>query len=164
MKQKHNWDALKSEFLESEFYEVKAFLSQKWIKLNGWWIAKKTKGWWKDKQAMADRIINEAMELNVQKQAESLAIPMDTLKKAKNAAVARVMWMLAKREWEDGKVEEIKLSIADIERILRIIKTELGEPTTISKNENLNTEKIEWIHVLLWWNVIDSSKSVKNNA
>lgn len=40
---------------------------------------------------MADRIINEAMELNVQKQAESLAIPMDTLKKAKNAAVARVM-------------------------------------------------------------------------
>jgi hypothetical protein len=29
----------------------------------------------------------------------------------------------------------------------------MGLPTTYSKNENMNTEKIEWIHIIMWWNL-----------
>jgi hypothetical protein len=40
----------------------------------------------------------------------------------------------------------------------------MGLPTTYSKNENMNLEKIEWIHIVMWGNAIDSSKSDGNNA
>ena len=162
MRNKYDWSALKLEFFQSEHDDVSGFVEQRlWKKTaKNSLIANHTKGRTKEKKEYKDLILDRALQLNMQKQAKELELPMDTLKKAKNAAVARVMWMLAKKEWEP----EIKLSIADIEKILRFIKTELGEPTTISKNENLNTEKIEWIHVLLWWNAIDSSKSVKNDA
>jgi hypothetical protein len=35
------------------------------------------------------------------------------------------------------------LDITDLERTIKILRTEMGLPTTYSKNENMNTEKIE---------------------
>ncbi|MBO7694876.1 MAG: hypothetical protein J6T10_19850 [Methanobrevibacter sp.] len=67
-------------------------------------------------------VVEEALLLNAHKQAEQLEIPMETLKKAKNAAVGRVLEMLSKPKKGQKKV---KLSLSDIEKVLRILKTEL---------------------------------------
>jgi hypothetical protein len=56
------------------------------------------------------------------------------------------------------------MDITDLERTIKIIRTEMWLPTTYSKNENMNTEKIEWIHIVMWGNLIDSSKYIENNA
>lgn len=109
---------------------------------------------------MAESLLAQAMEQNIQKHVDDLSIPMETLKKAKNAAVARVMSMLSKRKDPNDPTKEIEvnLSLADIEKILRIVKTELGEPITISKNENTNTEKLEAIHIVMSQKSIDEYK------
>ena len=75
--------------------------------------------------------------------------------------------MLAKDKDDDkdGKPGDKKkkpkpeLTIADIEKILRILKTELGEPVTINKNDNVNTEKLEAIHVVMSQQSIDEYKN-----
>jgi hypothetical protein len=62
------------------------------------------------------------------------------------------------------KMMEKDLDLTDLERTIKIIRTEMWLPTTYSKNENMNTEKIEWIHIVMWGNLIDSSESDENNA
>jgi hypothetical protein len=47
---------------------------------------------------------------------------------------------------------EKDLDMQDLERTIRILRTEMWLPTTYSKNENMNTEKIEWIHIIMWPN------------
>jgi hypothetical protein len=57
------------------------------------------------------------------------------------------------------KMMEKDLDLTDLERTIKIIRTEMWLPTTYSKNENMNTEKIEWIHIVMWGNLIDSKKN-----
>lgn len=42
-------------------------------------------------------------------------------------------------------VENKDYKAAEVKKYREIIKTELGEPTTITKNENINTDKIKSI-------------------
>jgi hypothetical protein len=44
------------------------------------------------------------------------------------------------------------LDMSDLERSIKILRTEMWLPTTYSKNENMNLEKIEWIHIVMWGN------------
>lgn len=129
-KQKYDRTALKLEFFQSDYDEVESYLSQKWIKRNWWGIAKQTKGRAKEKQAYKEKILEKALERRAKEEAKSLEIPMDQLKKAKKT----VLWLLMKKlqqviDWGDINVKEQ-------EKILKMIKTELWEPTTISKNDN----------------------------
>jgi hypothetical protein len=48
-----------------------------------------------------------------------------------------------KSNQEDEKPKEIDVS--DAEKILKMFKTELWEPSTIWTNYNLNANKIEWL-------------------
>lgn len=168
---KRKWDRnkVRKEFLESDIDEVKRFMQETYKIYNGE-IAKHTTGWAKEKQARKKAVLDQALENSIQKEADNLEIPMATLKKAKNAAIARVINMLAKDKDDDkdgkpGKPGDKKkkpkpeLTIADIEKILRILKTELGEPVTINKNDNVNTEKLEAIHVVMSQQSIDEYKN-----
>lgn len=153
-KTKHDWTKLKHEFLEWEYEDVKSFLSQKWIKLNGGWIAKQTKWWAKERRENKEKALVKATEKSIAKQAKELEIPIDQLTLAKKNAVVKVI----------NKMMDKDLDMSDLERTIKILRTEMGLPTSYSKNENTNIEKIEWIHIVMGWNLIDNKENDKNNA
>lgn len=141
-RQKYNWTVLKEEFLKSEHTEVKSFLSSKNMPYNRF-TREKAKWWAKEKQANANKVLAKATEKAINKQADALEIPMEELSIAKKNAVIKVINMMMD--------EKNPLDVADIERVVKIIRTEMGLPNTYSKNENLNMEKFEWIHIIWKW-------------
>ena len=136
-KQKYNWTDLKSKFLNSDYAEVKGFLSDQWVPYNSKTKAL-TKWWWKEKKANDNKALEIATEESIKKHARSLEIPMDQLTIAKKNAVIKVI----------NKMMEKDLDLSDLERTIKIIRTEMWLPTTYSKNENLNMEKFEWIDIV----------------
>ena len=128
-KQKYDWKALKMEFFASEYEEAKGFIEDKLGKWN-WNIRDKTVGWSKEKQAYKQSIIDKALEERAKKDAKDLEIPLEELKKAKKA----VLWLLIKKITKVIKEEDV-INVAEQEKLLKIIKTELWEPTNISKND-----------------------------
>ena len=128
-KQKYDWTALKLEFFQSDYDEVESYLSQKWIKRNWWGIAKQTKGRAKEKQEYKNNILQKALEKKAKEEAKNLEVSVDQLKQAKKT----VIWLLMRKlkeviEWGD-------INVAEQEKILKMIKTELWEPTNISKTD-----------------------------
>jgi hypothetical protein len=79
---------------------------------------------------------------------------MEQLTIAKKNAVVKV---IQKMMWND-------LDMSDMERAIKILRTEMWLPNSYAKNENTNIDRIEWIHIVLWGNPIDNSKDDKNNA
>lgn len=152
-RQKYNYTKLKAEFIKSDFDEVKSFITHKWLKYNAE-RGRRTKGWAKEKQENDNKALIKATEDAIAKKANALEIPMEQLTLAKKNAVVKVIQKMMKKD----------LDMQDLERTIRILRTEMWLPTTYSKNENMNTEKIEWIHILMWGKLIDSSKSDENNA
>ena len=98
--------------------------------------------------------MNRAIERSITKQAKELEIPMNELTLAKKNAVAKVMQQILDKD----------LDIKDLETSIKILRTEMGLPTSYSKNENTNIEKIEGIHILMGGNLIDNEKNDKNNV
>lgn len=140
-KAKHDYPALKMEFFQSDIDEVKVFIESKFGQWKWNWNFNKNTRWWtKEKQQYKDKILAKALEKNALKQANELEVPVDTLKKAKKKAIIKIINYLNK-----------ELNPSDMEKVVKMIKTELGEPTTYSKNENLNMEKFEWIHIIWKW-------------
>ena len=85
------------------------------------------------------------MEKNIAKQAKEIEIPMEQLTIAKKNAVVKVIQSMMNKD----------LDLTDLERTIKILRTEMWLPTTYNKNDNTNTEKIEWIHIIMWWNNIN---------
>ena len=132
-KQKYNWYKLKLEFFQSDFDDVKWFLSELWVNYTTGWIAKQTRWWTKEKQEYNQKITEKALQNALKKQAKDLEIPMDQLAKAKKNAVIKAINVMM----------EDKLSMTDSERIIRILRTEMWLPNTYSRNENINEERQE---------------------
>lgn len=155
MKSKYDRPALKLEFMQSEIDEVQEFLrwkfGEKLAKSN---MKNKCKWWTKEKQEMKEKILIKATQNVITKQAKELEIPMEQLTIAKKNAVVKVI----------QKMMNTDLDMSDLERSIKILRTEMWLPTTYSKNENMNLEKIEWIHIVMWGNPIDSKENDKNNA
>ena len=78
-------------------------------------------------------MLAKAQENMIKKQAKELELPMEQLSIAKKNAVIKVIQMMMNND----------LDMSDMERSIKILRTEMGLPTTYSKNENMNTEKIE---------------------
>ena len=114
----------------------------------------KTKGRNKEKREHREKVLAKAMNKAITKQANELEIPMDQLTLAKKNAVAKVMQQILDKD----------LDIKDLETSIKILRTEMGLPTSYSKNENTNIEKIEGIHILMGGNLIDNEKNDKNNV
>lgn len=154
-KQKRDYDKIKLEFMQSDFDEVKWFLIDKWVIYNSRWTTR-TKWWAKEKQEMKEKILAKATQNVIEKQAKELELPMEQLSIAKKNAVIKVIQMMMDKDKP--------LDMSDMERSIKIIRTEMWLPTSYNKNENTNYDKIEWIHIVLWGNPIDNSKDDKNNA
>ena len=81
---------------------------------------------------------------NAKKQAKDLAVPIEKLMEWKRA----IIWLLlqqVKKYVDDSRDESWRIvkdiDVANTERILRMFKTELWEPSTIGTNYNLNANK-----------------------
>lgn len=134
-KQKYDRPALKLEYFQSDIEESTVFIEQKFGKKMSWDTRLKIKGRTKDKKARKEKMIQKALEEQARKEAKSLEIPVGTLMKAKKMALTKIIKMMA----------EEKLDMQDIERGLKNIKTELGEPTNIWSNYNFNKNKDDWV-------------------
>lgn len=135
MKQKYDYATLKAEFMKSDCDEVQVFLRWKFgEKLAKSSMKNRCEWWTKEKQAMKQRIAQRAIEKSIEKQATQLSaqIPLDRLIRMKtdffDLIDQAIDWMLQKENVDIDKV--IKW--------LNAIKTELWEPTSVSKNENTN--------------------------
>lgn len=137
-KKTYNREALKFEFLSSDFEEVKAFIEQKTGKWN-WNLCRRTTWRWKEKQAYRQAVIDKALQEKAEKDAKALEIPLEELRKAKKA----VLWILIQKITSVIKKED-EINVFEQEKILRMIKTELWEPTNITKNDTtLKTEPLD---------------------
>lgn len=152
-KQKRDYKQLKVEFLKSDFDELKSFITHKWIVYNAE-RGRRTKWWTKEKQEMKEKILAKATQNVIEKQAKELELPMEQLTIAKKNAVVKVIQKMMGND----------LDMSDMERAIKILRTEMWLPNSYAKNENTNIDRIEWIHIVLWGNPIDNSKDDKNNA
>lgn len=145
-KQKYDWTALHDEFLNSEYDEVKSFLNAKWMR---WKVSNKyINGRAKDKQKAKKKALAGATEKTIKKMTKDLEMPVEKLMEWKKA----ILWLLlqqVKKYMDDSRNERGEIvkdiDIANAERILRMFKTELWEPSTIGTNYNLNANKNEWL-------------------
>ena len=142
-RQKYDRPALKLEFFQSDIDEAYNFMVWKYGEKNVKWNLKNRIKWWsKEKEDYKNKIMEKALLLNANKQAKELEIPMEQLWMAKRNAVIKVIQQMMNKD----------MDISELERTIKIIRTEMWLPTTYSKNENLNTDKIEWIHIVWWGN------------
>lgn len=145
MKSKYDRPAIKLEFFESEYDEVESFFQDKFKTKTDWSIRKNTKWRPKEKQEMKERIVEKAIQRNAEKQAKELSVPLEDLMKWKKAVLQLLLKQVSRfvnaNKWEDWK----DIDVWDAEKILKMFKTELGEPATIWANYNMNANKVEWL-------------------
>lgn len=143
-KRKYDLAELKKEYLTWDFESVSAFIMQKWLKnkING----KDFKWWDKDKKKLKEKALEKAIKKTVTKQANALEIPMEQLSLAKKNAVVKVIQQMMNKD----------LNMHDLDRTIRILRTEMWLPVTYTKSENLNIEKVEWIHIIMWAKPVQS--------
>lgn len=145
MKQKYDYSALHVEFLKSEFDEVKSFITHKWLIYSAE-RARRTKWRTKEKQELKKKIVERALEKNLEKQSSDLQVPLEDLMKWKKILLQALLVQAQKSAKKIYKEEEWDLeSTATADKILKTIKTELGEPNTIWANYNMNANKVEWL-------------------
>jgi hypothetical protein len=143
-KRKYDLAELKKEYLTWDFESVSAFIMQKWLKnkING----KDFKWWDKDKKKLKEKALEKAIKKTVTKQANALEIPIEQLSLAKKNAVVKVIQQMMNKD----------LNMHDLDRTIRILRTEMWLPVTYTKSENLNIEKVEWIHIIMWARPVQS--------
>ncbi len=143
-KRKYDLAELKKEYLTWDFESVSAFIMQKWLKnkING----KDFKWWDKDKKKLKEKALEKAIKKSVTKQANALEIPIEQLSLAKKNAVVKVIQQMMNKD----------LNMHDLDRTIRILRTEMWLPVTYTKSENLNIEKVEWIHIIMWAKPVQS--------
>lgn len=155
---KHDWETLKKEYMASKERDVKSFLSQKGVKLNWGWIAKKTTWWAKEKRELKAKAADKALKKMETKLANQLEPSTEFL-----------LWNITKAiELTQVKLEQMaekgNINVKDLNTIWSMNRIQNNQPTTYVKSENENIEKIQGIHIVIWWNPIDSKENDKNNA
>ena len=130
MVKKYDWAELKLEYFQSDIDDVSSFLIQKGFKSLWGKYGVKTKWRNKEKQAYKQKIIEKALKKSAEKKAKELEVPIEALQLWKKNALVGIMNDLTKNSE--------KMSMSDKVKWLNALKTELWEPTTVSKNENVN--------------------------
>ena len=155
---KYDLVKLKKEFMASEYMEAKSFLRSLGIaeKIN----TIKTKWWSKEKRELKAKSADKALKQVENKLAKQLEPSTEFL-----------LWNIAKAiELTKVKLDQMEakgnINVKDLNTIRWMNRIQNWQPTTYVKEEsdvNQNI-RIEWIHIVMWWNPIDSSKSDENNA
>ena len=129
-KRKYDWSELKLQYFQSDIDDVTGFFQDVLgIKLT-WGIREKIKWWAREKQEYKQKIVDKALKKTLEKKARELEIPIEVLQKWKKNALIWIMNELTK----NSKNMKMRDRVAG----LNALKTELWEPTTVSKNENIN--------------------------
>ena len=141
---KYDYNALKLEYFESDIDEIKWFWIEKGLNYNSR-VATLTKGRWQEKQKRKDAIIQKALERKKNEIAKKLEIPVEDLFAIKKQAIELMKAKLnqyAKRRKENP--DDTPINIKDVDKIRRMSKTELWEPTIVAKNEWKTTLETNW--------------------
>lgn len=144
MKKIHDYSALKLEFFKSDFDEVKAFITDKWLIYNSE-RTKRTKWRTKEKEERKKNIVEKALMKQAEKQANELSVPIEDLMKWKKAVLQLLLIQVSKFVKANQDKKDIDIDVWDAEKILKMFKTELWEPATIWANYNMNASKVEWL-------------------
>lgn len=128
MKRKFNWIELKKQYLAASVADIR----QWWRSIGGERVVsersldRNTVGW-KEEYA---KIKQKGLERAIEKHVEQSSIPNEKLLRMKENLLIIIGNKIAK--------ERETLSANDLKNLINVIKVELGEPTNISENTNLN--------------------------
>lgn len=141
---KFDYNALKLEYFQSEIDEIKWFRLDKGLNYNSR-VATMTKGRGQEKQKRKDAIIQKALERKKNEIAKKLEIPVEDLFAIKKQAIELMKAKLnqyAKKRKENP--DDTPINIKDVDKIRKMSKTELWEPTIVAKNEWKTTLETNW--------------------
>ena len=140
-RQKHDWAALKVEFFESQFFDVLPFLVAKELAKKGKKLsshtAEKTKGWGEEKRKWLEERARKKLDA-ISSEWDTRIIPQ--LRAAKTVAIQRILELIGAIRFSSEK-KLPPISLADLERAIRLIKTELGEPSSLTASRVENIEE-----------------------
>lgn len=137
--QKYDYSKLKLEFFQSDFDEVKSFLSDKWVNYNTKWSTN-TRWRTKEKKEWKEKITKKVLLKKQNELAKKLDIPMEWLLETKKATIQLIMKKL-KAIWDKSKEDWDIIDVKDVKTIREMSKVELWEPINVSKNDNTNINK-----------------------
>lgn len=146
---KYDYNALKLEYFKSENDEIKSFRIDKGLTYSSR-TREMTKGRGQEKQKRKDEIVQKALEKEKNKLAKKLEIPVEFIFDIKKDALdllrKKIDQIKTKSEipQEDEEKANNTINVADLERIWKIAKTELWEPTNVVKNEGKTTLETSW--------------------
>ena len=160
-KQKHDFKALKKEFMASKCDEVKVFIENKLGKgSRNWNMSRNTKGWAKEKKELKAKSADKAIKQVWNKLAKQLEPSTEFL-----------LWNIMKAiELSGRKLEQMEekdqINVKDLNTIRWMNRIQNWQPTSyVKEDQDVNqTIRLEWIHIVMWGNAIDSSKSDEKNA
>ena len=141
---KYDYNALKLEYFQSDIDEIKWFWIEKGLNYNSR-VATLTKGRGQEKQKRKDAIIQKALERKKNEIAKKLEIPVEDLFAIKKQAIELMKAKLnqyAKKRKENP--DDTPINIKDVDKIRKMSKTELWEPTIVAKNEWKTTLETNW--------------------
>lgn len=141
---KYDYNALKFEYFQSEIDEIKSFRLDKGLTYSSR-TREMTKGRWQEKQKRKDAIIQKALERKKNEIAKKLEIPVEDLFAIKKQAIELMKAKLnqyAKKRKENP--DDTPINIKDVDKIRKMSKTELWEPTIVAKNEWKTTLETNW--------------------
>lgn len=145
--QKYNREELKKKYFSSKYTEVKQFLCDNWVTYNSR-ARIETKWWNKEKKAMKSKASDKALK----KVEEKLAAQLEP-------SAEFLLWNITKAiELSAVKLKQMEekwnINVKDLNTIRWMNRIQNNMPTTFvkSENENMNTERIEAIHIVVWAN------------
>jgi hypothetical protein len=145
--------------MQSKFTDLSSFIATKWVPYNR--HTREYMKWWaKEKKALKARATERAIKRAETKLSNKLEPSSEFL-----------LWNITKAiELTRVKLEQMEekwnINVRDLSTIRWMNRIQNWQPTTYVKEEsdvNQNI-RIEWIHIVMWGNAIDSSKNDKNNA
>ena len=146
---KYDYNALKLEYFKSDIDEIKSFRIDKGLTYSSR-TREMTKGRGQEKQKRKDAIIQKALEKEKNRIANKLEIDPEDLFKTKKQAYELMKVKLNQytkkinQAKEDGEEENVPINMKDLEKIRKVAKVELWEPTVVAKNEWTTTLKTNW--------------------
>lgn len=130
---KYDYDALKKEYFDSEIDEIKSFWINKGLTYSSR-VRMQTKWWGQEKKAHKEKLFEEYKEKQRKEMLKKYEVPIEQLLESKLATIGLLRKKL--KFFIDMKPEELgNMNMKELEKIRRMLKTELWEPTTIAKNE-----------------------------
>jgi hypothetical protein len=143
--QKYNRDDLKKKFFSSKHAEVKSFLCANDVPYNSR-TRFETKWWNKEKKAMKSKASDKALK----KVEEKLAAQLEP-------SAEFLLWNITKAiELSAVKLKQMEekwnINVKDLNTIWWMNRIQNNMPTTYvkSENDNMNTNRIEAIHIIVW--------------